>query len=279
MPLLHALKPATASVTPPRAEPPPRSRARRLPSRPRGEGASEAEEHVPWLHISLVGFAQFAGWMGFVSIEGSLSLMMTEIYGLSHRSVWVVWVPISGLMLVGTLAFSSFHRSKWRAPHVGLVAGAALLVASATLWFGISMRIDEAEFAEVVEVDGLSSNGVIDIGEIDASLVNLVAGIGLLLFAFALTNTLFNSILMQQLLPHQQARFQTPVQTLAAIGRGMGPYLGTLIMTYGNRQPLFELLGPRLLVSFSYGAITLSVLVPSLFGARFYEPQRPPTMW
>ena len=45
----------------------------------------EHDLHTPWLHITLVGFAQFFGWLGFVAIEGSLSLIVVEAYG--ERSV------------------------------------------------------------------------------------------------------------------------------------------------------------------------------------------------
>jgi hypothetical protein len=47
---------------------------------------------------------------------------------------------------------------------------------------------------------------------------------------------LFNGLLMQHLQPHQQARFQTPVQTLAAVGRGIGPFMGTVLMQTGDQR-------------------------------------------
>ena len=104
-----------------------------------------------------------------------------------------------------------------------------------------------------------------------------VTGVGSLLFAFAVTNTLFNAILMQHLLPHQQAKFQTPVQTLAAVGRGMGPFLGTLIIAKGDEYE--RGLGPTLMLAMSFTAISLSILVPAAFGGSFFDPPKPAAMW
>ena len=108
------------------------------------------------------------------------------------------------------------------------------------------------------------------------SIAAFTLGLGSLLFAFAVTNTLFNALLMQHLAPHQQARFQTPVQTLAAVGRGIGPYLGTLVIALGDEKEMG--LGPQLMLAMAYIAIALSVLVPSAFGARFFDPPPPHTM-
>ena len=96
-----------------------------------------------------------------------------------------------------------------------------------------------------------------------------VGSIGSLLFSFAVTNTLFMAILMQHLAPHQQATFQTPVQTLGQVGRGIGPYLGTLLIQRGDQIAVG--LGPRLMLVMSCCAITSSVILPSLFGGRFYD--------
>lgn len=109
-------------------------------------------------------------------------------------------------------------------------------------------------------------------------MLSLTIGVGSLLFAFALTNTLFNALLMQRLAPYQQAKFQTPVQTLGAVGRGIGPYLGTLLIHWGNQRS--QGLGPRLMMLFSFCAIGLSILVPSMFCGAFYgAPKQAPTMW
>ena len=83
---------------------------------------------------------------------------------------------------------------------------------------------------------------------------------------------------MKQLAQEQQAQYQPPVQTLAAIGRGIGPFLGTLIISQGDKIELG--LGPSLMLLFSFTTIALSILVPSAFGARFYEPPQTQTpMW
>jgi len=258
-----------------------------FPRKSKAQSQDGEEEHVPWLHILLVAWAQFAGWVGFVSIEGSYSLMMAEIYGLTHRSVWMVWIPISLLMLLGTVACGAFQKLEWSPSKGARVAYAALVIATFALWYGTHVapavgtsapakrRLDEAASDTS---DTASSNPLSVIsGTFDGSLTSVVIGIGLLLFTFALTNTLFNTLLIKQLMPHQQARFQTPVQTLAAVGRGVGPYLGTLIMAYGDE--VAHGLGPRLLIGFSYAAVLLSVVVPSLMGSRFYEPPKPPSMW
>jgi hypothetical protein len=49
--------------------------------------ADGVADEAPWLHIILVGFAQFMGWVGFVAIEGSLSLIIVEAYGFTHSDV------------------------------------------------------------------------------------------------------------------------------------------------------------------------------------------------
>ena len=103
-------------------------------------------------------------------------------------------------------------------------------------------------------------------------------GLGSCLFAFAVTNTLFNAILMQHLAPHQQAKFQTPVQTLAAVGRGIGPFLGTLLINIGDEMWLG--LGPPLMLAMAFSSIAASILVPAAYGGAFYDPPPPkPTMW
>jgi len=102
-------------------------------------------------------------------------------------------------------------------------------------------------------------------------------GLGSLLFAFAITNTLFNGLLMQHLQPHQQARFQTPVQTLAAVGRGIGPFMGTVLMQTGDQR--HPGLGAPLMLAFAFTAIAMSILVPFAFGSRFFDPPPPKTMW
>jgi hypothetical protein len=69
-----------------------------LPSKAPG-GPNAGSDSTPWLHILLVGWAQFAGWTGFVAIEGSLSYVVVDAYGLSHREVFYAWVPVSGAPL------------------------------------------------------------------------------------------------------------------------------------------------------------------------------------
>ena len=104
-----------------------------------------------------------------------------------------------------------------------------------------------------------------------------MSGVGSLLFAFAMTNTLFNAILMQHLKPHQQAKFQTPVQTLAAVGRGIGPFLGTVVMAKGDEYR--QGLGAQLVLVMSFLSIALSILVPAAFGGWFFDPPKPAAMW
>jgi len=227
---------------------------------PSGKGGSASapkrDEDVPWLHLMLVSWAQFTGWMGFVAIEGSLSVIIVEAYGFTHQSVIYAWVPISAMMLAGTIAFSYLHKTlKYRPRAISRIALAALGIASISLCYTL-YRTD---------VYGSSVT--------KSSSASLVLGVGALLFAFALTNTLFNGLLMVQLLPHQQAKYQTPVQTLSAVGRGVGPYVGTLLMAYGDEYSMG--LGPQLLVGFSYFTITSSILVPSFFGDRFYSEPSP----
>ena len=67
------------------------------------------------------------------------------------------------------------------------------------------------------------------------------------------------------------------MQTLAAVGRGIGPYLGTLAIAKGDEINLG--LGPRLMLTMAYLSIALSVLVPSAFGGRFFDPPKLLTMW
>lgn len=80
-------------------------------------------------------------------------------------------------------------------------------------------------------------------------------------------------MLMGRLKSHQQSKFQTPVQTLSAVGRGIGPYIGTLLIAYGDGVSAG--LGPRLLIAFSWGAIVSSIAIPSLFCGRFYDAPKP----
>ena len=74
----------------------------------------------------------------------------------------------------------------------------------------------------------------------------------------------------------QQAKFQTPVQTLAAVGRGIGPYLGTLLINVGDGWVLG--LGPPLMLIMAFISIASSILVPAAYGNAFYDPPPPKTM-
>lgn len=225
-------------------------------------GGPQAGDGVPWLHVRLVGFAQLFGWLGFVAIEGSLSLIVVESYGLTHADVIAVWGPTSLAMLLGTALFSALHKAKWRGSTIATVAIAALPVAAAAL---------------VHAMGGKGGNTPYEFERSWVAIAWFAGGLGALLFAFAVTNTLWNALLMQHLQPHQQAQFQTPVQTLAAVGRGIGPYLGTVIIGAGDA--VHDGLGPRLMVAMAYLAIALSVLVPSAFGAQFFDPPKAIAMW
>jgi hypothetical protein len=264
-----------------------------LPKRPPA-GAAQEDEPVPWLHVVLVGWAQFAGWMGFVAVEGSLSYIVVDAFGLSHQEVFYAWVPSSAMMLLGTLTFASLHRRKWKALPVLGVAGGAM--AASMLALGAVVLPPPVPAAERTA----------------GQLACLVLGVGAMLLAFAMTNTLFNGMLVQQLAPHQQSKYQTPVQSLAAVGRGVGPWAGTMLYALGDatstvrarppreRAPrraagappagsspdrraashpararaVAQGLGLRLLLLFSFGSVALSIGVPWCFGSPFYDPPR-----
>lgn len=240
------------------------------PAKPPTDGGTAAaapeEEAAPWLHVWLVGFAQFFGWFGFVAIEGSLSIVVEHLYGFTHANVVAVWVPTSAAMLLGTTLFAMLHKRKWRAASIAWIALAALLVG------GVSL------VAATRLMPSVASGIAIDATLSTVSIACLTGGLGSLLFAFAVTNTLFNGILMQHLRPHQQSAFQTPVQTLGAVGRGIGPYLATLAISYGEQ--LREGLGAKYMLVLASAAIGLSIAVPSSFGRAFFDPPPPvPTMW
>lgn len=252
------------ALLPSKPPPPPPSSQQQPSQQPQSVTATAAAagDGVPWLHVRLVGFAQLSGWLGFVAIEGSLSLIVVESYGMTHADVIAVWGPTSLAMLLGTLLFSRLHKAKWRGSTIATVAIASLPMAAAGLVRAMGTQPPSSAY---------------EFERSWVSIASFAGGLGALLFAFAVTNTLWNALLMQHLQPHQQAQFQTPVQTLAAVGRGIGPYLGTLIMAKGNE--VHSGLGARLTVAMAYLAIALSVLVPSAFGARFFDPPKPVSMW
>ena len=41
----------------------------------------QGSESVPWLHVLLVAFSSLTGWIGFVAIEGNLSILLEMDYG------------------------------------------------------------------------------------------------------------------------------------------------------------------------------------------------------
>ena len=94
------------------------------------KGGGAAADSAPWLHVILVGFAQFFGWVGFVAIEASLSLIVVREYGFTHQNVVIAWGPTSAAMLGGTFLFSHLHKAKC-APHL------ITLVAISTLPIGL----------------------------------------------------------------------------------------------------------------------------------------------
>ena len=102
---------------------------------PVGKKAGDAPDvPVPWLHVNLVGFAQFFGWVGFVAVEGSLSLIVVREYGFTHQNVLAVWGPTSAAMLCGTFLFAQLHKAKWRAWHIAATAIVALPVSALSLF-------------------------------------------------------------------------------------------------------------------------------------------------
>lgn len=96
------------------------------------------------------------------------------------------------------------------------------------------------------------------------------AGVCLMLAAFAMTNTLFNGLLIQRLAPHQQSKYQAPVQMLAAVGRGVGPFLGTSLMVLGDS--IKEGIGPRLMLVMCFCSVAASIAVPAAWGPAFMNP-------
>lgn len=205
-----------------------RTRRRLTPGPPSPFRAAHARARAPLRAPSSrppprsVGFAQFFGWVGFVAIEGSLSLIVVREYGFTHQNVIEVWGPTSLAMLLGTVLFSQLHKAKCRAWRIAAIAIAVLPISFISLFSDYlgDGRVNVARYRH-------SQN-------LTAMIAVFVVGVGGLLFSFAVTNTLFNALLMQHLAPHQQATYQTPVQTLAAVGRGIGPFLGTLIIARGD---------------------------------------------
>ena len=222
------------------------------------------EEAAPWLHVWLVGFAQFFGWFGFVAIEGSLSIVVEHLYGFTHANVVAVWVPTSAAMLLGTTLFAMLHKRKWRAASIAWIALAALLVG------GVSL------VAATRLMPSVASGVAIDATLSAVSIGCLTLGLGSLLSAFAVTNTLFNGMPMQHLRPHQQSAFQTPVQTLGAVGRGIGPYCHPrdLVRRTAPRGPRAVHARPRV------GRHRPQHRRAEPVGRAFFDPPPPvPTMW
>ena len=219
------------------------------------QGGEAPPDPAPWLHIWLVGLAQFLGWIGFVAIEGTLSLVVVEAYGLTHNDIIFVWAPTSAAMLLGTVLFSRLHSQKWKPFHITLIAIASLFVSFFGLYFAVRR----------------TTGAVFDRSR--ASVASFTIGLGALLFAFAVTNTLFNALLMQHLKPHQQAQFQTPIQTLASVGRGIGPFLGTVAIAAGDWYQ--QGLGPKVMLAMTFMSIAMSICVPAAYGARFFDPPQP----
>lgn len=216
-----------------------------------------AAAHVPehWLLIHLSCFAQFFGWIGLSAIEGSLSLIVVESFGFTHSQLFAVWVPTSAFMLLGSPLFIRMHRWRWRASSVATVAIAALPFGVVGLVWGMGPNLS----ARVPPVFSRTTSGAPW-----APIAAFSCGLGTLCFAFAVSNILFNWLLMSR-----APRFQAPVQTLAAVARGIGPYLGVLIITKGDETE--PGLGPRLMLAAAYIAIALSILVPSAFGGKLYD--------
>ncbi len=96
----------------------------------------------------------------------------------------------------------------------------------------------------------------------------LTAGVCALLLAFAMTNTLYNAMLIQRLAPYQQARFQTPVQMLATTGRGIGPWLGTVVLYNAGEWRVGS--GPRILLLMCTLSVAASIFVPVAFCSHFF---------
>jgi MFS family permease len=211
------------------------------------------EEEVPWTHVILVGFANFFGWAGYLTTEGTLSLVLVQALGFRVESTFFGWVPTALAIFAGTLAFARFQAQGWTATALTQLAAGSLALALGSIlvletWYGEGRPAATRRCSP-------------------SAFFWYVFGTCAVLFAFAVSNTLANAQLLLWLPSHMQARFQSPVQLLATLGRALGPSIGALIaQTSGDGLYDVPILSTSLVL------VALAALVPAAFGDRFLAP-------
>ena len=246
----------------------------------RGDNLADDEEGdgVPWLHIVLVGASNFSGWAGYLVIEGTLSLVLVQGFGLPSSLVMLGWLPTAIAIFTGTFFFSRLIQAGW--PTTDLV-----WVVAAVMAVGLLCTL-------------LLTAGLAGAPDGEMAIATYVVGASATLFGFGFSNTLINAQLLLWLPIHMQARFQMPVQLLASLGRALGPSLGALIIesdrrrrsalvdgasaasiTVGPQQPP----GGRLHWAYdnqvflaAWGLVALAAFVPGAFGP--WRDARPPIL-
>mmetsp|Transcript_42805 Transcript_42805/g.112605 ORF Transcript_42805/g.112605 Transcript_42805/m.112605 type:complete len:497 (-) Transcript_42805:676-2166(-) len=213
----------------------------------------DGKSGVPWLHVVLSSYANFVGWSGYLAFEGTLSVLLVINFGLSHRHVIFGWVPAAIGTFLGSYAVSRLRSKSWSTKDLAYLASTSLLVAAVLLTLGLSR---------------IAGQNVLD-----CSL--FVLGVSVCLFAFGVGNTVVNAQLLVHLPTHLQATYQTPVQLMANLGRGIGPYVGAIILDSSRRRGAGESWAGTVVSLFAWASIALATFIPVALGSRFYAPPVP----
>ena len=208
---------------------------------------------TPWIHIHLVSFTNLFGWMGYLCIEGSLTLVLIKSFKWQYSDIIYGWLPTALSILFGTLAFASLQsKCEWKMTSLFSLAEWCIIAGLALVYFLPQREMKSYLHAQDPYVA-----------------IMFISACSLILFSFALSNTASNALLLLVLPKHQQAQYQAPVQLLASLGRAIGPSISAAIIETSPPQDTQYFITIILTASV---LVALSVWVPSLWGARFLEP-------
>jgi len=224
---------------------------RMLPHQAPSEQKGVSDASVPWLHVLITGFANFLGWGGYIAFEGTFTVLLIEDFGWSSRTVILGWAPVAIAAFGGTWAFTKMRKSKWSQQSHIYVAGASLAVAGALL-------------ALPIQVNWLSS-------------ALFVIGVTLCIFSYAISFTVVNAQLLLHVPAHMQPQIQSPVQLMATLGRGLGPYVGALMVDISHNAGgslaigSWQLRAHDLVSAFSWSSLMVATGVPIVWRHDFFS--------
>jgi len=179
-----------------------------LPKPPQGAAASEK---IDLLSVYLIAYNGFVGYAGWLSLEGTLSLLTNELYGWTALQSFFIWLAFSLSMVSAARLFIELNRRGWSTLQICTLKNIFMLLGGAVLinW----------------------SDLMGGVGPWTLGFGVLCAGLGEIM-----NFNLHNTLLAMKVPPSQQAKYQALVQASGQLGRALGPLFATAVLSYGTHH-------------------------------------------